>query len=65
MSICKPETVADAVKITAAINSAIDDCYEAIANSTTSKISINEESLRTLKQAAELYVDKLGEMKVK
>lgn len=65
MSICKPETVADAVKITAAINSAIDDCCAAIAISTTSKISISEDSLRTLKNAAELYVEQLGAMKVK
>ena len=65
MSICKPETVADAVRITTEINEAIDKSYEAIANSTTSEIYIDEHSLRTLKQAAELYVDKLGEMKVK
>lgn len=60
----KPETVADAVKLITEINSAIDEYYHAMTNDTTSKISIDENSLRTLKQAAELCVEMLGEMEV-
>ena len=64
MSICKPETVADAVEVIIKINSAIEEYYRAMANDTTSKIYIDEESLRTLKQGAELYVESLKEMSV-
>lgn len=60
----EPETVADAVKITMEINSAIEEYYHAMANDTTAKISIDEQSLRTLKQAAEWYVDELGKMEI-
>lgn len=65
----KPETVADAVKVIARINTAIDESYEAIDNNIATnnimcKISIDEDSLRTLKQAAEWYVDKLGKMEI-
>lgn len=60
----KPETVADVVRIIAEINAAIDEYYKVILNYTPSKPPISEKSLKTLKYAAELYVEKLREIKV-
>lgn len=60
----KPETVADVVKFIAKINEAIDEYYKVTLNYTSDKPIISDKSLKILKCAAELYVEKLGEMKV-